>query len=115
MNFTMPPTKADDWTDPGDLDQGLTARKKTLFAKAYPWIVRQLGRKVPHKAIRAKLSEQGLTLSPASFVSYCDEEAKVYAERGEHLCCTHCGSRFPMTATEDSSSEVAPEDASGDA
>lgn len=111
----MPLNKADDWTDPCDLDQGVTARKKALFAKAYPWIVRQLARKVPHKAIRAKLSEQGLTLSPASFVSYCDDEAKVYAERGEHLYCTHCSSRLPMMATEDGSSEVASGDASGGA
>jgi hypothetical protein len=90
----------DDWVDPGDLDQGIQARKRALFAKAYPWIMRQLARQVPHGKVRAALETQGLKLSPVRFKQLCDEEARARDERGERTCCAHCGSLLPLGAVD---------------
>lgn len=82
----------DDWVDPGDLEQGTQTRKRALFRKAYPWIVRQISHQVPHKKILLELEKHGLKLSPLRLTTLLEEEHALRATRGDQVCCEHCGS-----------------------
>ncbi|MGB8417679.1 hypothetical protein [Paraburkholderia sp.] len=72
-------------------------KKNDQFQRAYPAIERALSRKVPQKTLLAELDRCGLGMSMGSFRQMLESERKARAERGEGICCEHCGSLLPTS------------------
>jgi hypothetical protein len=92
-NFTSDPVnllKALDALQPSEQQQ-----KNTLFAQAYPGILRAIARKVPQKEILSALSRSGLKLHPVRYREMLAEEHKRRDENGECVCCEACGIALP--------------------
>ena len=90
------------------LQPGEKQQKQALFKKAYPGILRAIGRKVPQKAILAALGKSGLKLHPIRYREMLEIERKLRDERGECVCCDTCGSALDPMAAGDSSTQESP-------
>ena len=74
------------------LQPGEHQQKSSMFAKAFPGILRAIARKGPQKDILSSLSRSGLKLHPVRYRAMLEVELKLRNEQGERICCETCGS-----------------------
>jgi hypothetical protein len=78
------------------LQPSTRCRKDTLFAAAYPGIIRAMARQVPQKDILAALRQCGLSIHPSRFRSMLEAEAQRHVN-GDAITCAACGLPLPVS------------------